>query len=84
MNIEIYTRNDPPCVYCESAKMFLDQREIKYKNHTVGEDLTREELLEQFPGIRTVPVVLIDGQVIGGFTEMKNHFLSKALGGMTL
>lgn len=84
MMIEIYTRTDPPCVFCESAKMFLDGRDMEYTNYTIGEDISREELLEKFPAIRTVPVVLIDGELIGGFEEMKNHFLSKALGGMTL
>ena len=84
MKIELYTRHEPPCVFCESAKLFLEGRDIDYTNHIIGEDITRYELLEKFPAIRTVPIVLIDGELIGGFEEMKNHFLSKALGGMTL
>ena len=32
-----------------------------------------EELLEQVPTARTVPQILIDGQLIGGFTELRAH-----------
>jgi glutaredoxin len=33
----------------------------------------KEELLEAVPTARTVPQIFIDDQLIGGFTELKQH-----------
>ena len=84
MKIEVITRHEPPCVYCESAKGFLETRKHKYKETVVGKDITREQLLERFPTARTFPVVLVDDQPIGGFQQLKDYFLSAAVSGMSL
>jgi glutaredoxin len=34
----------------------------------------KEDLLEAVPGARSVPQILIDDQLIGGFQELKQHF----------
>ena len=84
MKIELITRHSPPCVYCESAKGFLETRKHEYKETIVGQDITREQLLERFPTARTFPVVVIDDRPIGGFQQLKDYFLSAAVSWMSL
>jgi glutaredoxin len=40
----------------------------------VSRDLTKEQLLEAVPTARTVPQILLDEKLIGGFTELKKLF----------
>ena len=84
MKIELITRHEPPCVYCESAKGFLETQKHEYKETVVGRDITREQLMERFPTARTFPVVVIDDRPIGWFQQLKDYFLSAAVSGMSL
>lgn len=61
------------CPFCDQAKMLLKQRGIEFEERKIGDGWTKEELLEQIPTARTVPQILIDGQLIGGFTELRAH-----------
>jgi glutaredoxin 3 len=64
--ITIYTKNEPPCSYCEQAKNLLRQKQVEHKVLTVGEDVTKEEMLNIVPNARTFPVVLDNGNFVGG------------------
>jgi glutaredoxin len=44
---------------------------MDYEYKLFGKDFTREELMETFPGARTFPQIIVDGQKIGGYTELK-------------
>lgn len=61
------------CPYCDQAKALLTQQGIKYEERKIGDGYTREELLEAVPNARTVPQIFLDGNLIGGFTELKKH-----------
>lgn len=64
------------CRYCDRAKELLSKKEIEFEYN----DLNTEEKIEQFksenPGVRTVPYILKDGSVIGGYTELVEYFNS--------
>jgi glutaredoxin len=62
------------CPYCDQAKMLLNQRGLKFEERKIGDGYTKEELLESIPTARTVPQIIIDGELIGGFTELKKYF----------
>ena len=62
------------CPYCDQAKAFLTQKGIKFEEKKIGDGYTREELLEAVPTARTLPQIVINGNVIGGFTELKKLF----------
>jgi glutaredoxin 3 len=62
------------CPYCDQAKSLLSQKGIKFEERKIGDGFTKEDLLESIPTARTVPQILIDGEVIGGFTELKKYF----------
>jgi len=59
------------CPYCDQAKLLLGQRNIKFEEKKIGDGYTKEELLEEVPTARSVPQIIIDDKVIGGFTELK-------------
>jgi glutaredoxin len=61
------------CPYCDQAKALLKQRGIKYEERKIGDGYSKEELLEAVPNARTVPQIFLDGNLIGGFTELKKH-----------
>jgi glutaredoxin 3 len=61
------------CPYCDQAKALLGQRDIKFEECKIGDGYSKEELLEAIPTARTVPQIVIDDVVIGGFTELKAY-----------
>jgi glutaredoxin 3 len=59
------------CPYCDQAKALLTQRGITFEERKIGDGWTKEELLEAIPTARTVPQIILEGELIGGFTELK-------------
>ena len=64
---------DRNCPFCEWAKDLLKEKELPFQEFVLNKDITRNELLERFPDRSTLPIILKDGQMIGGFSELKNH-----------
>lgn len=73
MIIEIYSK--PQCPYCDMAEriaqQFVQESHHKYTKFMLDVDFNREEMLEKFPGARTFPQIIVDGEKIGGYTEFK-------------
>lgn len=69
---EIYTK--PSCPWCVRAKELLKSNGIEYKEFILGIDGVTKETVEQKIGngvqIRTVPQIFLDGNYIGGCTEL--------------
>jgi glutaredoxin len=84
MNITIYSRHSPPCPYCINAKSFLDSKGIPYKEVVIGRDVDREWVLENFPGRKSVPIILIDNFVVGGYDDLVEHYRVVSSSGTTL
>lgn len=61
------------CPFCVQAKALLERRGIEYEERNVSKDWTREQLLEAVPDARTLPQIFLDGQHIGGFTDLRSH-----------
>jgi len=57
----------PMCPFCDRAKALCEQRGFAYEYKSLGTDYTKEELLENFPGARTVPQIVVNGNKVGGF-----------------
>ena len=62
------------CPYCDQAKDLLDLHGITYEERRIGDGYTRGDLLESVPTAKTVPQIFLDGELIGGYTELKKHF----------
>lgn len=69
MKVVVWSRYH--CTFCDQAKLLLGQREIAFEERKIGDGYTKEELLEEIPTARSVPQIIIDGKIIGGFPELK-------------
>jgi len=70
-NVIIWSKYN--CPYCDQAKALLTQRDVRFEERKIGDGYTKEELLEAVPNARTVPQIIINGNVIGGFTELRKY-----------
>jgi len=61
------------CPFCDQAKALLIQQNIEFEEKKIGEGYSKEDLLEAVPTARTVPQIFLDGELIGGFNELKQH-----------
>jgi glutaredoxin len=68
MKIDIYTK--PQCSWCDDTKNLLKKHEIDYTEHVIGFTVTRDEVLDKFPGATILPLVLVDDVWIGGRLEI--------------
>ena len=66
--IEIYTTRW--CGYCVRAKALLDDKAIPYEEIALDDDPAFRRTIQELTGGWTVPQILIDGQPIGGYTEL--------------
>jgi glutaredoxin-related protein len=62
------------CPFCDQAKNLLKMKGIEFEEKKIGHGYTKEQLLEAVPTARTVPQIFLDETLIGGFTELKQHF----------
>jgi glutaredoxin len=59
------------CPFCDQAKGLLKMKGIEFEEKKIGYGFTKEDLLEAVPTARTVPQIFLDGELIGGFTELR-------------
>ena len=66
------------CQYCTKAKDLLTQKGLEFSYMNLGEDYTREELLEAVPEAKSVPQIFMMEETtttyIGGFNELDKFF----------
>ena len=64
------------CTHCDQAKNLLKSKGINYEERNImGDAWTKEQLLEAVPTARTLPQIFVDGNYIGGFTELRKYLL---------
>ena len=69
MNVTVY--GTTYCGYCRRAEDLLRRRGIDFNYVDVTNDWrAREALVDRAHGRRTVPVIFIDGDAIGGYQEL--------------
>ena len=56
----VYTKDN--CPACVSLKYALSQAGLPFTEINIGKDITREEFLEKYPNVRTVPYVVDNDQ----------------------
>src|SRR5919204_205118 len=66
--IQIYTT--AWCGYCVRAKALLDAKGIAYEEIRLDDDPAFRQKLLELTGGWTVPQILLDGEPIGGYTEL--------------
>ena len=61
------------CPYCDMAKNLCEQKGFEYEYKQLGTDFDRDEMLSTFPGARTFPQIIIDGEKIGGYDALQRY-----------
>jgi glutaredoxin len=61
------------CAFCVQAKALLAAKNISYEERIIGQNWTKEDLLQEIPNARTVPQIILDGVYIGGYTDLVNY-----------
>ena len=78
MKVTVYSK--PACQFCDKAKALLTQLKIEYTERVVTKDISLEELFEELgKPVRTIPQIVIDENHIGGFNELREHFVDKGM-----
>lgn len=67
------------CGNCVMAKNLLRNEGVEYEERNISQGpWTREQLLAAVPHARTLPQIILDGNLIGGYDQLKKHFESKS------
>jgi glutaredoxin 3 len=67
--VVMYSKN--PCPYCSHAKRLLDEKGVKYDVIDLTNQPEQLQKIKNETGWMTVPIIMIDGQLIGGYSDMK-------------
>lgn len=76
----IYSK--PSCTYCDQAKALLNSLNLSYEERIIDIGQTKidgkiyvtvQQLKELIPTAATVPQILKDGVLIGGFAQLKKE-----------
>jgi len=82
MNITLYSK--PDCTHCVMAKKLLADRHLTYDEVVldVGQEqlpgttyLALDKFKANFPDVRTVPQIIIDGVRVGGYSELSRYLV---------
>jgi glutaredoxin-like YruB-family protein len=60
----------PTCPWCKKTKEFLNKNYILFTDKNVGNDLLARAELQDLTHAMSVPVIVIDGQVVVGYDEV--------------
>tara|TARA_B100000029_G_C17110844_1_gene791440 strand:+ start:220 stop:477 length:258 start_codon:yes stop_codon:yes gene_type:complete len=64
----------PRCTWCERVKVLLEQNEYEIQEKSITDRSLIEEFQNKFnQTLRTVPQVVIDDKLIGGFAETESY-----------
>ena len=58
------------CTYCLAAKRLLNERKIGFEEINLSGDDAQIAAVKSNYGHSTVPIILLDGKLIGGFDEL--------------
>lgn len=69
MEIIVYKKD--PCPYCDRAINFLNVRGLKHQVIDLTDKMNEIQKLKEKWGWQTVPIIIIDGKLVGGYTDLK-------------
>ncbi|HEY4917562.1 MAG TPA: glutaredoxin domain-containing protein [Solirubrobacteraceae bacterium] len=68
-DVTVYTTE--PCAFCARAKGLLKARGVEFAEINLSKDPAGRAELARKTGMMSFPQVIIDGELIGGFTEVQ-------------
>jgi len=77
MQITVYSKT--VCPYCVAAKNWLKTNNYEYEEVLIDSDDAKQRFIELVgPDVRTVPQIFVDGERIGGYSELIKSSLVKS------
>lgn len=67
--VVMYKKN--PCPYCDRAATLMDNNGIVFESIDLTDKPEEIDRIKGETGWRTVPIILINGKLIGGYTDLK-------------
>ena len=66
--VHLYTTTH--CPYCRAAKSLLEQKGVEFEEIDLTYDLEKRKLLVEKHKLRTVPIIMINEELIGGYDQL--------------
>ena len=66
--VEVYSTGQ--CPYCVMAKQLLERKGVNYREIRVDSDPVKRQEMMQKSRQRTVPQIFINGESVGGYTDL--------------
>ena len=76
-NFAVYSKDG--CPYCSKVKQVLDLSGLKYVEYKLGERFDRKSFYDEFGQGATFPLVVVDGNKLGGCTDTVKYLQEKNL-----
>ena len=67
----IYSK--PNCSFCMQAKDLLTMQQLPFNYLTLGTHYSLQEFMELFPDAKSFPMIVKDGEVVGGFNNLVEY-----------
>jgi len=67
--IVMYSKD--PCPYCVRAKQFFKNENLVFEEIDLTNDPSQLEKIKQELGWKTVPMILINNKLVGGYSDLK-------------
>jgi glutaredoxin 3 len=68
-NVTVYTTE--PCSFCAHVKGLLKAREVQFAEVNLSKDPEGRIELVKRTGMMSFPQVIVDGELLGGFSELQ-------------
>jgi glutaredoxin 3 len=68
--IKLYKKD--PCPYCERAIRLLESKQVPFEIIDLTGQPEEIQRLKNETGWMTVPIILINGQLVGGYTDLRD------------
>jgi len=78
MKIVIYSKNN--CQFCTKAKHRIKSLGLEYEEKSLEKDFDSDpsKMMEDIgKPVRTMPQIKIDGNLVGGYNQLVEHFADK-------
>jgi len=68
-DIVVYTKD--PCPFCVRAVRLLEEKKLAFKEVDLTGQQSEIDRIKNETGWRTVPIIMINGKLIGGYQDLK-------------
>lgn len=69
--LTMYSRRQ--CSLCQQAKQLLEANNVPFRELIIEEDITRDDVIEKFPGRKMLPIIENDGILIDGYQQLVSY-----------